>query len=76
MFMYSRSRGLFAGISLEGSTLRSDGSANKKLYGHDLRAKQIVREGKVAVPASGRELISLLDKKSPKNKSDPVSLRE
>jgi lipid-binding SYLF domain-containing protein len=73
---YSRSRGLFAGISLEGSTLRSDGSANKKLYGRSLTAKQIVREGKVGVPASGRELVSLLDKKSPKNESDPVSLKE
>jgi lipid-binding SYLF domain-containing protein len=73
---YSRSRGLFAGISLEGSTLRSDGSANKKLYGRDLSAKQIVREGKVGVPASGRELVSLLNKLSPKNQSDPVSLKE
>src|SRR5881409_1682849 len=73
---YSRSRGLFAGISLEGSTLRSDGSANKKLYGRSLSAKEIVREGKVGVPASGRELISLLDKQSPKNESDPVSLKE
>src|SRR3989441_5038095 len=73
---YSRSRGLFAGISLEGSTLRSDGSANKKLYGRDLSAKAIVRGGKVGVPASGRELISLLDKRSPKNESDPVSLKE
>jgi SH3 domain-containing YSC84-like protein 1 len=73
---YSRSRGLFAGISLEGSTLRSDGGANKKLYGRSLRAKEIVREGKVGVPASARELISLLDKKSPKNESDPVSLKE
>jgi lipid-binding SYLF domain-containing protein len=73
---YSRSRGLFAGISLEGSTLRSDGSANKKLYGRTLSAKEIVREGKVGVPASGRELVSLLDKKSPKNESDPVSLKE
>jgi SH3 domain-containing YSC84-like protein 1 len=73
---YSRSRGLFAGVSLEGSTLRSDGSANRKLYGRDLDAKQIVREGKVAVPASGRELVSLLNKASPKNESDPVSLRE
>src|SRR5713101_2000983 len=73
---YSRSRGLFAGISLEGSTLRSDGSANKKLYGRSLSAKEIVREGKVGVPASGRELISLLDKRSPKNESDPVSLKE
>src|SRR5882757_6742367 len=58
VFSYSCSRGLFAGISLEGSTLRSDGSANKKLYGRSLSAKQIVREGKVGVPASGRELIS------------------
>lgn len=73
---YSRSRGLFAGVSLEGSTLRSDGSANKKLYGRDLSAKEIVREGKVGVPPSGRELISLLQKVSPKNESDPVSLKE
>ena len=73
---YSRSRGLFAGISLEGSTLRSDGSANKKLYGRELSAKQIVREGKAAVPASGRELVNLLNKLSPKNQSDPVSLKE
>jgi len=73
---YSRSRGLFAGISLEGSTLRSDGSANKKLYGRELNAKQIVREGKVGVPPAGRELVSLLDKQSPKNQSDPVSLKE
>jgi lipid-binding SYLF domain-containing protein len=72
---YSRSRGLFAGISLEGSTLRSDGSANRKLYGRSLSAKEIVREHKVGVPASGRELISLLNKQSPKNHSDPVSLK-
>src|SRR5437667_3827242 len=73
---YSRSRGLFAGISLEGSTLRSDGSANKKLYGRDISAKEIVRQGKAGVPTSGRELVSLLDKQSPKNESDPVSLKE
>jgi lipid-binding SYLF domain-containing protein len=73
---YSRSRGLFAGISLEGSTLRSDGSANRKLYGRNLSAKEIVREGKVGVPTAGSELISLLDRNSPKNESDPVSLKE
>jgi len=73
---YSRSRGLFAGVSLEGSTLRSDGSANRKLYGRSLTAKEIVREGKAGVPASGRELVSLLNRQSPKNESDPVSLRE
>ena len=43
---YSRARGLFAGVSLEGSTLRSDGSANRKLYGRSLTAKEIVREGR------------------------------
>jgi lipid-binding SYLF domain-containing protein len=73
---YSRARGLFAGISLEGSTLRSDGSANKKIYGRALSAKEIVRQGKVGVPASARELISLLNKTSPKNQSDPKSLQE
>jgi lipid-binding SYLF domain-containing protein len=73
---YSRSRGLFAGISLEGSTLRSDGRANKKLYGRQLSAKEIVREGEVGVPASGRELIAFLNKASPKNQSDPTSLQE
>src|SRR6202166_1985431 len=73
---YSRSRGLFAGISLEGSTLRSDGSANKKLYGRSLSAKEIVREGKAGVPASGRKLVTLLDKQTPKYESDPVSLKE
>jgi len=73
---YSRARGLFAGVSLEGSTLRSDGSANKKLYGRSLSAKEIVREGKVGVPPSGSEWISQLNKTSPQNHSDPVSLKE
>jgi SH3 domain-containing YSC84-like protein 1 len=71
---YSRNKGLFAGVSLEGSTLRSDGSANEKLYGKKLTAKDIIRGGKVAIPPSARELVSLLDKKSPVNKSDPKSL--
>jgi len=64
---YSRSRGLFAGISLEGSTLRSDGDANKNLYGKELTARQIVREGAVKIPPAGKELVDLLNKKSPKN---------
>ncbi len=71
---YSRNKGLFAGVSLEGSTLRSDGSANEKLYGRKLSAKYIIRSGKVGIPASAHELVSLLDKKSPVNKSDPKSL--
>ncbi len=71
---YSRNKGLFAGVSLEGSTLRSDGSANEKLYGRKLSAKEIIREGKVGIPPSAHELISLLDRKSPINRSDPKSL--
>jgi lipid-binding SYLF domain-containing protein len=72
---YSRSRGLFAGISLEGSTLRSDGSANEKLYGRKLSAKEIIREGKVGVPSCAGELVALLHKHSPKNLSNPKSLQ-
>jgi len=71
---YSRNKGLFAGISLEGSTLRSDGSANEKLYGKKLSAKEIIRGGKVGIPPAARELVSLLDRKSPVNKSEPKSL--
>jgi lipid-binding SYLF domain-containing protein len=71
---YSRNKGLFAGVSLEGSTLRSDGSANEKLYKRKLTAKEIIRGGKVGIPASAQQLVSLLDKKSPTNKSDPKSL--
>jgi lipid-binding SYLF domain-containing protein len=67
---YSRSRGLFAGISLEGSTLRSDGGANKNLYGKDLSAADIIAKGAVRSPASAQALISLLNKKSPKNRSE------
>src|SRR6202451_840682 len=62
---YSRNKGLFAGISLEGSTLRSDGSANEKLYGRKLSAKEIIREGKVGIPACAHQLVALLDSKSP-----------
>src|SRR5580658_7223490 len=57
---YSRSQGLFAGVSLEGSTLRSDDGANKALYGRDISAREIVREGKVPVPASARRLLTIL----------------
>ncbi len=72
---YSRAKGLFAGISLEGSTLRSDGSANEKLYGQKLSAKDIIGMGKVKTPACAQELRALLDKKSPKNRSEPKSLQ-
>ena len=72
---YSRNKGLFAGVSLEGSTLRSDGSANEKLYGRRLSAKEIIRDGKVGIPACARELVAELDRKSPVNKSERKSLQ-
>ncbi|HUK23386.1 MAG TPA: lipid-binding SYLF domain-containing protein [Terriglobales bacterium] len=72
---YSRNKGLFAGVSLEGSTLRSDGGANENLYGQKLNAKEIIREGKVKVPPCAEQLVSLLDKRTPKNLSDPKSLQ-
>ena len=72
---YSRSRGLFAGVSLEGSTLRPDNRANEKLYGKKLSAREIVRQSKVGAPASAQELLSLLNKHSPKNLSEPKSLQ-
>ncbi len=72
---YSRSRGLFAGISLEGSTLRPDNRANEKLYGRKLSAREIVRQGKAGAPASAQELLSLLNTHSPKNRSNAKSLQ-
>jgi len=73
---YSRARGLFAGISLEGSTLRPDNDGNGRVYNKKVEAEDIVRKGAVAVPPSAQELISILNKKSPKNLSDPASLKE
>lgn len=64
---YSRAKGLFAGISLEGSTLRADDGANKAVYGKELSAKEIVREGKVRAPTAARSLLATLTKASPKH---------
>lgn len=69
MLTYSRSRGLFAGVSLEGSTLRNDGDANREIYGRDIDASEIVKGG-IAVPPAAKRMIDLLDKRSPKNLSD------
>jgi lipid-binding SYLF domain-containing protein len=66
---WSRARGVFGGISLEGSTMRSDDGGNKKLYGKELSAKEICREGKVQTPDSGKQLIELLQQTSPKHAS-------
>lgn len=67
---YSRSRGLFAGVSLEGSTLRQDGGANEKLYGGKVEARDIV-----ARSGGGQRVTGLLQQASPTNQSDPVSLK-
>ena len=66
---YSRARGLFAGVSLEGSTLRPDNDANKDLYGEKIDARAIVLEGAVKAPPSAAKLLATLDKASPVNKS-------
>jgi SH3 domain-containing YSC84-like protein 1 len=65
---YSRSRGLFAGISLEGSTIRPDNKANEQIYGKKLEAKQIVLSGQDSVPAAAEQLVSTLDAKTPRHK--------
>jgi lipid-binding SYLF domain-containing protein len=65
MLSYSRSRGVFAGISLEGSTLRPDEGANEKIYGKDASAAAIIAESKFEAPAAGRKLVSRLQKASP-----------
>ena len=64
---YSRAKGLFAGISHAGSTLRADDGANKAIYGRELKAKEIVREGKVATPPAARRLLAILTKASPRH---------
>ncbi|MGB9334187.1 MAG: lipid-binding SYLF domain-containing protein [Candidatus Acidiferrales bacterium] len=66
---YSRSRGLFAGISLEGTTLRPDDDASADVYGRKLTAREIVMGGNISVPKSGRHLVAVLQKNSPRNDS-------
>src|SRR5271155_406077 len=66
---YSRTRGVFAGVSLEGSTLRPDDGANEDVYGRKLTSREIVFGGAVAVPPSGRHLVRVLDRNSPYNES-------
>ncbi len=68
---YSRSRGLFAGISLEGSTLRPDNDANERIFGRKIPAKDIALHGAVPVPAAAKVLIETLNRHSPKNHSKP-----
>jgi len=66
---YSRARGLFAGVSLEGSTIRPDNGDNRRVYGRKIPAREIVLSGRVAAPAAAEQLISTLDARTPKHKS-------
>jgi SH3 domain-containing YSC84-like protein 1 len=66
---YSRAQGLFAGVSLEGSTLRPDNDGNKDLYGRSVEARQIVLGGTEAVPSAAQPLISLLQQATPRRAS-------
>ena len=70
---YSRSRGLFAGVSLEGSTIRPDDEASQQVYGHAIRAKEIVRGEHTGVPETGRNLVNALQKSAPRNESERAS---
>ena len=66
---YSRARGVFAGISVEGSTLRPDSGANRALYGRSISAAEIIEGSDVRVPSHGGDLIAVLQKASPQLKS-------
>jgi lipid-binding SYLF domain-containing protein len=68
MLSYSRARGVFAGVSLEGSTLRPDNDANHRLYGPDATAALIITEPKYESPESGRTLVHRLQKASPERR--------
>ena len=72
---YSRARGLFAGVSLEGTSLRSDDDANKEVYGRKMTARRIVTGKPISVPASGRHLVDVLEKGAPYNESRKTTNR-
>lgn len=65
---YSRARGLFAGISLAGSTIRPDNNANEKIYGRKMSAKEIALSSAADVPMSAQQMISTLNDRTPKHK--------
>jgi lipid-binding SYLF domain-containing protein len=73
---YSRTRGLFAGISLEGSTLRPDNKANERIYGRKITGKTILLGNKVAVPRTGRHLVRVLQANAPRNESKQVAAKQ
>ncbi len=66
---YSRARGAFVGVALEGSTIRPDNGANKQIYGQEVRAREIVLNGHVAIPLAAQRMVSTLDSRTPRHKS-------
>ena len=64
---YSRARGAFAGVSLEGSTVRPDDNANKAIYGKEIPARDIVLKGTEKVPPAARQLVSTLNEATPRH---------
>jgi lipid-binding SYLF domain-containing protein len=70
---YSRARGLFAGVSLEGTSLRPDDDASEQVYGRKMKARNIVTGNGISVPASGRHLVDVLEKSAPHNESTKTS---
>jgi lipid-binding SYLF domain-containing protein len=72
---YSRSRGLFAGVSLEGTSLRPDDNATEQVYGRKLTARTIVTGKGITVPASGRRLVNVLEKNAPRDESTKPATR-
>ena len=66
---YSRARGVFAGVSLDGSTIRPDNDANERIYGKKIPAKDIVLMRGTRVPPSAEKMISILDTRTPAHKS-------
>jgi SH3 domain-containing YSC84-like protein 1 len=73
---YSRTRGLFAGISLEGSTLRPDNKANERIYGRKITGKTILLGNKVAIPRTGRHLVRVLQTNAPRNESKQIAAKQ
>lgn len=72
---YSRARGLFAGVSLEGTSLRPDDEASEQVYGRKMTARDIVMGKRIGVPASGRHLVDVLEKNAPRNESKKTATR-
>src|SRR6202171_181616 len=65
---YSRARGLFAAVSLDGSTIRPDNGDNRKIYGREISAREILQSGKIPPPPAAHQFISTLNSKTPNHR--------